>query len=295
MAATGNRWASKLEPIFGSQEMGLMKNWLIEERNTKKIWPIPDDIFRAFSICPYDDIKIVILGQDPYPKPNIADGLAFSSRAKETPKSLQVIFREIYNDLNIQQNHNITYNEFFPSNNLENWGKAGVLLLNTTLTVEEDKPGSHKGKWNYFIESIINILNRHEKRLVFLLWGKEAQEYKHRINQDFGRHVVFEAPHPVAELYQDNSKKTFTGCRHFSIARDIVPMLQGEKVKDYANMTEFFDKEKAKVVIEKDYPVQSEELTKFIDNELNVYLWVNRQEYYDKLRQFELSLSTKQL
>jgi len=286
-------WSEILGPVLASEKMQALKSFIKEERQNKKIYPDGKDVFRAFDLCPYDKTKVVILGQDPYNGPGQADGIAFSSRAKERPKSLEVIFKELYQDLNIQYFHNITLDEFFPTNSLENWTKMGILLLNAVLTVEEYKPGSHKGKgWEAITEAAITALDKKETQIVYLLWGKDAQTFKDLIKNP--KHVIMEAPHPAAELYKgEEAKQTFTGCRHFSILRDILPTLSGENIYKVAGLDSCFDKVLAKKIITEHYPMEAEKLCKYIDQDLILHIPVNKSNYWDALHKIEAGFSTK--
>ena len=173
-------WNEILGPVLATPKMAEVKQFIKEGRMIKNIFPPGNMVFRAFDACPYDETKVVILGQDPYPTAGTADGLAFSS-ATTIPGSLQIIFKEIYRDLNIQYFHNITFEEFFPTGDLTNWTKMGFLLLNTVLTVEEGKPGSHKGiGWELVTEAVFEALNKKDHQIIFLLWGNEAKEYEIR-------------------------------------------------------------------------------------------------------------------
>ena len=136
--------------------------------NTDKIFPKGADIFRAFDLCPFDQTKVIILGQDPYPTRGHAHGLSFSvnDHVKPFPKSLKNIFSEINNDIG----------KPFPENgNLSRWAEQGVLLLNAVLTVEEGRPDSHKGiGWEQFTDSVIKMLSTQKEHLIFMLWGAKA-------------------------------------------------------------------------------------------------------------------------
>jgi uracil-DNA glycosylase len=269
-----------------------LQAFLKAERQNKKIYPAGKDVFRAFDLCPFDQTKVVMLGQDPYPWPDVADGLAFSSRKKEWPKSLEVIFKEIYQDLNIQYFHNVTIEEFFPTSDLTNWTKLGILLLNVVLTVEENKSGSHKGKgWELVTEEVFKALSAFkDHQVLFLLWGRDAQEFKQYITNP--RHVILEAPHPAAELYGDNPNK-FTGCRHFSIMRDILPMISKANIYKYAELDSCFDKEKAKKIVMEHYPLEAEKICNYIDKDMILHVPVNKDSYFKYLHEIEATLSTK--
>ncbi|MDO8064109.1 uracil-DNA glycosylase [Candidatus Phytoplasma bonamiae] len=162
-----------------------IKNFLrIQSQLGKKILPNAKNIFTAFKFTSWEQVKVVILGQDPYPGPNQAHGLAFSTLSWDTPKSLKNIFIELQNDLSI-----INFR-----NQLFSWAYEGVLLLNTILTVEQGFPLSHKNiGWHIFIINIFNYLSL-KKNIVYILWGKQAQEYKKYIN--IKDNLVIESSHP---------------------------------------------------------------------------------------------------
>jgi uracil-DNA glycosylase len=181
-----------------------LRQFLKQEYFTKTIYPPMDEIFSALRHTSYADAKVVILGQDPYINPGEAHGMAFSVMpAARIPPSLRNIFIELCNDLNCTM----------PNNGyLMPWAGQGVLLLNTVLTVEAGRSKSHAGKgWEEFTDSIITRLAQREKPLVFMLWGRQAQQKTTLI--DTGRHKVLTAAHP-----SPLAGGKFFGCRHFSIA-----------------------------------------------------------------------------
>lgn len=188
-----------------------LESFINEERKTKTIYPEPQDVFNAFKFCDYFDLKVVIIGQDPYFTANTAHGLAFSSLQGYTPPSLQNVFEEIRNDAFPEFRG--VHMDLFKSNNLLPWAKQGVLLLNTILTVEKDKPLSHKNKgWEHFTAEVIKKLNNHPTRLVYMLWGANAKVYMPLIDQT--KHLVLQAGHPSPQ----NQAGGFLGCKHFSKA-----------------------------------------------------------------------------
>lgn len=176
-----------------------------ERASGKMIYPPQKDIFNSIKLTPFTDVKVVIIGQDPYHGPNQAHGLAFSVQPGIVPPpSLQNIFLELKNDLGCNPPK---------SGCLENWAKQGVLLLNTALTVEAAKPQSHaKIGWEQFTDKIIESLNDHPERIVFLLWGGPAQQ-KSRLINPF-KHRILTAPHPSPL----SAHRGFLGCKHFSQA-----------------------------------------------------------------------------
>lgn len=176
-----------------------------ERQKGKKIYPPHPDIFNAFKFTPYSDVRVVILGQDPYHGPGQAHGLCFSVQAGiDPPPSLQNIFKELHRDLKLKiPNHGC----------LEKWAKQGVLLLNAVLTVEAGQAGSHANiGWQQFTDKVIETLNHHPEPIVFLLWGAYAQRKGHAIDRQ--KHLVLEAPHPSPL----SAHRGFLGCGHFSKA-----------------------------------------------------------------------------
>lgn len=167
------------------------------------IFPPPKLIFNAFELCPFDQIEVVILGQDPYHGHSQAHGLCFSVPDDvQIPPSLQNIYKEIRDD---------TGTPIPPSGNLERWAQQGVLLLNATLTVESGKAGSHQGMgWERFTDAVIKKISDEKEHVVFLLWGKYAQNKESLI--DTAKHCVLKAPHPSPL----SAHTGFFGCKHFS-------------------------------------------------------------------------------
>jgi len=178
------------------------------ESNPGAIFPAQNEIFRALELCPLTNVHVVILGQDPYPTRGHANGLCFSveDSVRPFPKSLQNIFKEIEQDLGIA----------YPQNgNLERWAKQGVLLLNSVLTVKEGQPESHsKLGWEKFTDVVINQLAMHREGVVYLLWGKKAEEKAKVVNLTWN--LVLTAPHPSPL----SAYRGFFGCRHFRKANE---------------------------------------------------------------------------
>lgn len=175
-----------VEKEFKKDYYQQLHSYIEHEYQTKTIYPPQEQIFRALNLCDYDDVKVVILGQDPYHEPHQANGLAFSvTKDVPIPPSLQNIYKELYDDLGIIPPHH---------GDLTSWAKQGVLLLNNVLTVERGKANSHRGLgWETFTLNIVRYLNLREKPLVFILWGKNAIEKKKYIDS---RHLVLTSPHP---------------------------------------------------------------------------------------------------
>ena len=173
-----------------------------EEYSQKKVYPPAKDIFRAFDLCPFDDVKVVIIGQDPYHGPGQANGLCFSvNDGIRLPPSLQNIYHEIHNDLGITP---------YPSGDLSRWAKQGVLMLNSVLTVLAGQPASHAGHgWEQFTDSVIATLNEHKKHIVYMLWGKYAQAKGAVIDRK--NNLVLSSGHP-----SPYSVALFSGQHHFS-------------------------------------------------------------------------------
>jgi len=198
-----NHWDHLLAEEFQKEYYRKLREFLVEEYRTKVIYPSMYDIFKALILTDYEDVKVVILGQDPYHGPGQAHGLCFSvPEGISLPPSLQNIYKEIENDLQIKMN---------PSGDLTCWAKEGVLLLNTVLTVRANQANSHRGKgWELFTDKIIELLNAREKPIVFILWGNNAKAKIEKI--DNPHHLVLTAPHPspLSAYYG------FFGCRHFS-------------------------------------------------------------------------------
>lgn len=180
------KWDEVLSNEFKKDYFKKLGIFVKNEYNKKEIYPKYNDIFNALRYTDYDDVKVVILGQDPYHGYNEAHGLSFSvQKGTPMPPSLQNIFKELENDLNIKKT----------DSDLTSWAKQGVFLLNSIMTVEKDKPLSHKDKgWEIFTDNIIKYLNEREKPIVFVLWGSYARSKKVLITNK--RHLVLESVHP---------------------------------------------------------------------------------------------------
>jgi uracil-DNA glycosylase len=195
-------WKAQLDYEFEQDYFVKLVKFLKKEYSKKTIYPKGGQIFTAFNLCPFDKVKVVILGQDPYHGPNQAHGLAFSVPDNVAiPPSLKNIFKEIKNELNI---------EVPKSGNLERWAKQGVFLLNTILTVRAGLPGSHRGKgWEIFTDQVIHILSKKKNNLVFLLWGRFAQQKLQFIDKK--KHLVLTSAHPSPF----SANRGFFGNQHF--------------------------------------------------------------------------------
>lgn len=198
-------WLPVLAPEFQKPYFQKLISFVKEEKAAKEIYPPGPQIFHAFEECPFDQVKVVILGQDPYHGRGQANGLAFSvNDGIRIPPSLLNIFKEIKNDLG---------KEIPDTGNLERWAEQGVLLLNATLTVRAGAAGSHqKQGWEEFTDAVIRILSEQKERLVFLLWGAYAQRKAELI--DGRKHLILRAAHPSPFA----ADKGFFGSRHFSKA-----------------------------------------------------------------------------
>jgi len=183
----GNYWDKILEEEYKKEYFKKIIKFIQREYKNKKIYPKENEVFNAFRYTDYDNVKVVIIGQDPYHGEKQAEGLSFSvSNEVKKPPSLINIFKELKNDLNIP---------FPESNSLKPWAKEGVLLLNAVLTVEEHKPTSHAGiGWETFTDEIIKILNQKKEPIVFILWGAYARKKKQLITNK--KHLIIESAHP---------------------------------------------------------------------------------------------------
>ncbi|MBF0205332.1 MAG: uracil-DNA glycosylase [Oligoflexia bacterium] len=201
-------WKEVLLDEFKKDYMKSLRQFLVNEIKSKKtIYPQGTEIFSAFNHTPFNLVKVVIMGQDPYHGPEQAHGLSFSVKPQiPIPPSLFNIYKELYSDLGIP-----------PANHgyLISWAQQGVLLLNATLTVQKHKAGSHFGYgWEIFTDKVVEILNQRKEKLVFLLWGTPAQKKCAQV--DSKKHLVLKAPHPSPL----SAFRGFFGCKHFSQAND---------------------------------------------------------------------------
>lgn len=196
-------WKEALQPEFDKAYFETLVNFVRNEYAVKKVFPPAPLIFNAFDQCPLDDVKVVIIGQDPYHGDGQAHGLCFSvNDGVDFPPSLINIFKEIERDLGTQPP---------ATGNLIRWAKQGVLLLNATLTVEAHRAGSHQGKgWETFTDAVIRYLAENREGLVFILWGSYAQQKGAFI--DTRKHLVLKAVHPSPL----SAYRGFIGCGHFS-------------------------------------------------------------------------------
>lgn len=211
-------WHEVLKDEFEKPYFSLLTSFVRKEYQTQTIYPPAKLIFNAFDICPFDKVKVVIIGQDPYHGYGQAHGLCFSvNDGVQFPPSLINIFKEIERDLGIP---------FPASGNLERWAKQGVFLLNATLTVRAGMAGSHQNKgWEEFTDSVIKELSDKREHLVFMLWGSYAQKKGSVI--DTKRHLVLKAVHPSPL----SAYRGFIGCGHFRQANDYLRQNGIEEIK----------------------------------------------------------------
>ena len=203
-------WYELLQNEFNSDKYKNLEKWLNNEYSNKTIYPEPKNVFNALNLVKYKDVKVVIIGQDPYHNPKQAHGLSFSVEDDiNIPPSLQNIYKELESDIGC----------YIPNNgNLTKWAKQGVLLLNSVLTVEKNKPNSHKGKgWELITSRIVECLNNREEPVIFLLWGNNAKGFMKYI--DTNKHYVLTAVHPSP---MSANQGGWFGCHHFSKTNEIL-------------------------------------------------------------------------
>jgi uracil-DNA glycosylase len=202
-------WKEALKDEFGKDYFGKLTDFVKTEYSSKQIFPAGSQIFNAFDQCPFDKVKVVIIGQDPYHGPGQAHGLCFSvNDGVAFPPSLLNIFKEIERDLGIPSPK---------SGNLTRWAQQGVLLLNATLTVEAHKAGSHQGRgWETFTDAAIRKLASERQNIVFMLWGSYAQQKGAMI--DASKHLILKSVHPSPL----SAYRGFIGCGHFSQANQFL-------------------------------------------------------------------------
>lgn len=208
-------WLKILKPEFKADYFKKLLEFVQQERKSKTIFPKVVDIFHAFKVLPFDSVKVVIIGQDPYHGEGQAHGLCFSvNDGVKLPPSLKNIFKELQSDIGC---------DIPESGNLEKWAKQGVLLLNSVLTVEKSKPGSHRNQgWETFTDNIIKKISEKQTGVIFLLWGNYAIEKEKLIDAE--KHFILKAPHPSPfSAYQG-----FFGCKHFSKTNSLLRQA-GEK------------------------------------------------------------------
>jgi uracil-DNA glycosylase len=210
MSAIDNDWLNAISGEFKKPYYRDLYNFVKNEYNTAVIYPPADDIFNAFNFTPLSQVKVLILGQDPYHEQNQAHGLSFSvpESQKDIPPSLQNIYKELQSDCGC----------YIPNNGyLKKWAKQGVLLLNTVLTVRAHQANSHQGKgWEQFTDAVIQAVNAQDRPIVYMLWGNPAQRKIPMLTNP--KHLVLKAPHPSPL----SAYRGFFGCKHFSKANEFL-------------------------------------------------------------------------
>ena len=210
MSMISGDWLPALEQEFKKDYYRQLFTFVKDEYSKHVIYPPSEDIFNALHLTPLKNVKVLILGQDPYHEPHQAHGLSFSvlPGKADTPPSLVNIYKELSDDLGC----------YVPNNGyLKKWADQGVLLLNTVLTVRAHEANSHKGKgWEQFTDAIIRAVNEQDRPVVYMLWGKPAQMKKSMLNNP--KHLVLEAPHPSPL----SAYRGFFGCKHFSKCNDFL-------------------------------------------------------------------------
>lgn len=198
-----SNWREKLKPEFEKPYFKDLLQFLEKEYKEQTIYPAKEHLFQALNECSYEDCKVVIIGQDPYHQPGQAHGLSFSVLpGVKIPPSLRNIYKELKSDLGL---------EIPTSGYLNNWAKQGILLLNTVLTVREGEPNSHKNKgWELFTNTILSELNKQERPIIFVLWGKHAQAKEELITSN--HHVILKSHHPSPL----SASRGFFGSKPFS-------------------------------------------------------------------------------
>jgi uracil-DNA glycosylase len=210
MSAIDNDWLNAISGEFKKPYYRDLYNFVKNEYNKAVIYPPADDIFNAFNFTPLSEVKVLILGQDPYHEQNQAHGLSFSvpESQKDIPPSLQNIYKELQSDCGC----------YIPNNGyLKKWAKQGVLLLNTVLTVRAHQANSHQGKgWEQFTDAVIQAVNAQDRPIVYMLWGNPAQRKIPMLTNP--KHLVLKAPHPSPL----SAYRGFFGCKHFSQANEFL-------------------------------------------------------------------------
>lgn len=210
MSMIQNDWLPAMEKEFKKPYYRQLYNFVREEYGKTVVYPPADDIFNAFHFTPLNEVKVLLLGQDPYHNVNQAHGLSFSvlPEQKEIPPSLQNIYKELQDDMGC----------YIPNNGyLKKWAEQGVLLLNTVLTVRAHQANSHQGKgWEQFTDAVIQAVNAQDRPIVYFLWGRPAQMKASMLTNP--KHLILKAPHPSPL----SAYRGFFGCKHFSKANEFL-------------------------------------------------------------------------
>ncbi len=209
MPSISGAWEAALAAEFRKDYYKELFAFVKEEYSTRTVYPPSDELFSAFHFTPLEEVKVVVLGQDPYHEPGQAHGLSFSVKPGiEIPPSLVNIYKELHDDVGI---------EIPDSGYLEKWARQGVLMLNTLLTVRAHEAFSHKGRgWEQFTDAVIRAVNEQDRPIVFMLWGSPARAKKVMLNNP--KHLILEAPHPSPL----SAYRGFFGCKHFSKANEFL-------------------------------------------------------------------------
>lgn len=212
-------WKAELGDFFASDTFEALSDFVRNEYQSKRVYPSLANIFKAFWLTPFSQVKVVILGQDPYHGAGQAHGLSFSvPEGVKVPPSLQNIYKEIEDDLGIKKD--------FTNGNLEGWAQQGVFLLNAILSVVASTPASHQGKgWEQFTDTVIKAISDNHEHIVFMLWGSFAKSKKVLI--DMNKHLVLEAAHPSPF----SAHSGFFGCKHFSKCNEYLKKYGKEEIK----------------------------------------------------------------
>ena len=218
MYLVGNKWDEILDEEYHKDYFKKIVLYINKAYKERQIFPPKNYILRALSLTDYDDVKVVILGQDPYHGVGEAHGFAFSTLSSKLPPSLKNIYKELYDDLGIEKDYN--------NGDLTPWVKQGVMLLNTGLTVEKDKPNSHKNLgWHEFTDVVIQKLNEKNEPVVFILWGNNAREKKKFITNP--KHLIIESAHPSPF----SAYNGFFGSKPFSRTNEFLKKNNMEEIK----------------------------------------------------------------
>jgi len=212
-----NTWDVIIQKEKDKEYYKTLDNFIQERYNVTKVYPPKDKVFSAFNLTTYENLKVVILGQDPYHQPNQAQGLAFSTPSEiKNPPSMVNILKEVHSDIGNSQCND---------GNLIPWAKQGVLLINTVLTVEDSSANSHKKKgWEIFTDNIIKYISQHNKNIIFILWGAPAIKKTKIIDES--KHHILTSPHPSPL----SAYRGFFGCKHFSQTNTILKSLKKDTI-----------------------------------------------------------------
>jgi len=211
-------WKAVLEQEFEKEYFKKLVNFVDKEYETQKIYPQASEIFSAFELCPFSEVKVVMLGQDPYHGKNQAHGLCFSVKeGVRVPPSLKNIYKELNFDIGL---------EIPKSGNLEHWAKQGILMINATFTVRASNAGSHQKKgWEEFTDAVIKVISDQKENVVFLLWGAYAQKKGKIIDRK--KHHILESAHPSPL----SAHRGFLGNKHFSKTNNYLKSVKKEPIK----------------------------------------------------------------